>query len=145
MFLVDTNAISELRKGPKADPGVVRFLKSAEQQIFLPVQVIGELRQGIENLKHRGDLPQAERLQMWFEKVLDVFSPRILVFDLQCAAAWGALMGPSDQNPIDKQIAAIALVYDLSVVTRNTDHFAGTGARLLNPFLADAPPSQPAQ
>jgi hypothetical protein len=145
MFLVDTNAISELRKGPKADPGVAPFLKSAEQQIFLPVQVIGELRQGVENLKHRGDLQQAERLQTWFDKVVDVFALRILAFDLECATVWGALMGPSDQNPIDKQIAAITLVYDLVVVTRNTDHFASTGTRLLNPFLADAPPIQPAQ
>lgn len=107
--------------------------------------MIGELRQGIENLKHRGDLPQAERLQAWFDTVVDAFSLRILAFDLKCATVWGALMGPSDQNPIDKQIAAVALVYDLTVVTRNTDHFAGTGVRLLNPFLDSTPPLQPAQ
>jgi predicted nucleic acid-binding protein len=65
---------------------------------------------------------------------------RILNFDLACAALWGRLMGPSDQNPIDKQIAAIALHYDLTVVTRNVTHFAGTGVRLLNPFEADAGP-----
>jgi predicted nucleic acid-binding protein len=52
-------------------------------------------------------------------------------------------MGPSDQNPIDKQIAAIALHYDLTVVTRNTTHFQGTGVRLMNPFLADASPARP--
>jgi predicted nucleic acid-binding protein len=52
-------------------------------------------------------------------------------------------MSPNNQHPIDKQIAAIALVYDLTVVTRNTQDFAGTGARLLNPFqdVAIAPTS----
>lgn len=139
MFLVDTNVISELRKGSKADSGVVRLLSGAEREIFLPVQTIGELRQRVESLKHRGDYSQAERLETWFETVLETFSPRILAFDLRCAEIWGAFMGPSDQNPIDKQIAAIAQHYDLTVVTRNTTHFGGTGVRLLNPFAADAP------
>jgi predicted nucleic acid-binding protein len=141
MFLVDTNAISELRKGAKADPGVVSLLKRAEKEIFVPVQVLGELRYGIEKLKHRGDLPQARRLEEWFQSVLKVFGQRILGFDAACAQMWGILMGVNDQHPIDKQVAAIALVYDLTVVTRNTNDFAGTGARLLNPFLGAAPAS----
>jgi hypothetical protein len=47
---------------------------------------------------------------------------------------WGRLRVPNPENPLDKQIAATALIHDLTVVTRNTDHFAPTGARLLNPF-----------
>jgi hypothetical protein len=137
MFLVDTNAISELRKGAKADPGVVNLLRGAEEEIFLPVQVLGELRQGIENLRHRGDRLQAQRLEEWFQSVLKVFGQRILVFDSACAQIWGTLMSPNNHNPVDKQIASIALVYDLTVVTRNTGDFSGTGVRLLNPFLAD--------
>ena len=53
-------------------------------------------------------------------------------------------MGANEQHIVDKQIAAIALVYDLIVVTRNTNDFAGTGAQLLNPFFADAQPTQSA-
>ena len=49
-------------------------------------------------------------------------------------------MGINDQHIVDRQIAAIALTYDLTVVTRNTAHFADTGARTLNPFSADASP-----
>jgi predicted nucleic acid-binding protein len=142
MFLVDTNVLSERRKGPKADPGVVRFLDRTEHELFLPVQVIGELRSGIEGLRRRGDLPQALMLETWFQIVLDEFAPRILAFDLECAETWGILTGVNDQHIVDRQIAAIALVYDLTVVTRNTGHFAGTGVRLLNPFFTDAP-SQP--
>ncbi len=144
MYLVDTNAVSELRKGPKADRGVAHLLKIAEQEVFLPVQVIGELRQGVESLRHRRDFQQAQVLEVWLETVLDVFALRVLVFDAACAQTWGRLMGPSDQNPIDKQIAAIALVYDLTVVTRNESHFKSTGVRILNPFEADAPPTQSA-
>ena len=137
MFLADTNAISELRKGSKADSGVVTFFKQAEREMFLPVHLIGELRFGIERLKHKGDLPQAERLERWFQSILKNDAPRILAFDLECARMWGVLMGANDQHIVDRQIAAIALVYDLTVVTRNTAHCAGSGARLLNPFLGD--------
>ena len=93
MFLADTNAISELRKGAKGDPGVVNLFWGAGHEIFLPVQVIGELRFGIERLKHKGDLPQAQRLEEWLQPILERYAPRILAFDLQCAKKWGALMG----------------------------------------------------
>jgi hypothetical protein len=143
MFLLDTNVVSEARKGSKADPGVAGFIGRAEHELFLPVQVVGELQSGVEALRLRGDLPQALRLEAWFRLVLEEYSMRILPFDLQCGKIWGTLMGVNDQHIVDRQIAAIALVYDLTVVTRNTAHFASTGVRLLNPFLADAVPPQP--
>lgn len=143
MFLVDTNVLSERRKGRRANPGVVEFIDHSEHEIFLPVQVIGELFSGVEWLRRRGDLPQASTLETWLKLVLEKYSTRILTFDLECAKVWGALMGINDQHVFDRQIAAIALAYDLTVVTRNIDHFAGTGARTLNPFRADVTPGQP--
>jgi predicted nucleic acid-binding protein len=143
MFLLDTNVLSERRKGPKADPGVVDFIDRTEHEFFLPVQVVGELQSGVEALRLRGDLPQALRLETWFQHILQDYSLRILAFDMQCAKIWGTLMGMNDQHVVDRQIAAIALAYDLTVVTRNTAHFSGTGVRLLNPFLADASSSPP--
>ena len=137
MFLADTNVISERRKGRKADPGVVRFFETKDE-IYVPVQVIGELQAGVESLRQRGDHPQALRLQRWFQTVLEDYSQNIVDFDLACAKTWGILIGVNEQHQIDKQIAAIALVHDLTVVTRNTTHFAGTGVRLLNPFHADS-------
>lgn len=137
MFLVDTNIISELRKGAKADPGVRAFLKAGENDLFLPVQAVGELSFGVESLKRKGDLPQARRLQHWLDSVLETFEGRVLSFDQSCALTWGRLRSGNDQNLIDKQIAAMALIYDLTIVTRNTRHYDGTGARIVNPFFAD--------
>ena len=70
----------------------------------------------------------------WLDSVLADHGMRILEFDLECAQVWGKLMSPNPQHPVDKQIAAIALAYDLTVVTLNTADFERTGARLLNPF-----------
>jgi hypothetical protein len=47
---------------------------------------------------------------------------------------WGKLMSPHPQRPLDKQIAAIALIHDLTVITRNVDDFRGTGVSVENPF-----------
>jgi predicted nucleic acid-binding protein len=47
---------------------------------------------------------------------------------------WGKLRVPHAENPLDKQIAATALMYGLTVVTRNVSHFAPTGVAVLNPF-----------
>lgn len=134
LFLIDTDIISEIGKGPRADAGVIKFLRNPEHEIFMPSQVIGELRRGVENVLHKRDIAKAKRLQAWFESVFEEFSSRILAFDADCAVVWGRLAGPDEQNLIDKQIASIAILYDLTMVTRNTSHFKGSGVRLLNPF-----------
>ena len=135
MYLLDTNVISELRKGGRANPGVTAFFATlAPEDIYLSVLTIGEIRRGLENLRARGDREQAGRLEAWLDKIVTDFFDRILDFDLECAQVWGKLMAPHPQHPIDKQIAAIALIYDLTVVTRNTDDFVSSGVRSLNPF-----------
>jgi hypothetical protein len=135
MYLLDTNVISELRKGGRANPGVTAFFATlAPEDIYLSVVTIGEIRRGLENVRARGDREQAGRLETWLDRVVTDFSDRILDFDLECAQVWGKLMSPHPQHPIAKQIAAIALIYDLTVVTRNTDDFVSSGVRKLNPF-----------
>jgi hypothetical protein len=47
---------------------------------------------------------------------------------------WGRLSVPHHENMLDKQIAATALIHDLTVVTRNIDDFKAWGVRLCNPF-----------
>lgn len=135
MYLVDTNVISEARKGIKANPGVQKFFQTtAPEDIYLSAQTIGEIRRGLENIRHRGDLPQTRKLENWLELVVSEYADKILTFDEECAQVWGRLMSPHPEHPIDKQIAAIALIHDLAVVTRNVDDFRGTGVEIVNPF-----------
>lgn len=137
MFLVDTNVISEARKGRRADLGVVAFWAEAarnDSPIFLASVTIGELRRGVELIRHRGDQQQADLLEQWLEKVLLDYGDRFLSLDCDAAQLWGQLRVPNPQHAIDKQIAAIALLHDLTVVTRNTADFAGCGVDLLNPY-----------
>jgi len=137
VFLIDTNVISEARRGPRADFGVRDFFHATDaDETFLAAITLGELRRGIEKVRLLGDVPQARLLAQWLENVEQNFAGRILSFDADCAHVWGRLMTPHPQHPIDKQIAAIALIHDLTVVTRNAADFAGTGVKSLNPFSA---------
>lgn len=135
MYLVDTNVISEARKGKRANPGVLQFFRSTPPtERYLAVQTIGEIRRGIENIRRRDDLMQALKIEAWLDTVIDEYRTRILTFDIDCAQVWGRLTSPHENHPVDKQIAAIALIYGLQVVTRNIDDFAATGVEILNPF-----------
>jgi len=135
MYLVDTNVVSDARKGKRANPGVQKFFQTIDAaDLYLSAQTIGEIRRGLENIRHRGDLSQASKLEKWLDLVTADYADRILSFDEECAQVWGRLMSPHHEHPIDKQIAAIALIHDMIVVTRNVDDFRGTGARINNPF-----------
>ena len=90
----------------------------------------------MELIRHRGDHPQAKQLEQWLLEVLQTYGNRVLDLDGDAAQLWGRLRVPNPHNALDKQIAAIALLHDLTVVTRNTADFSGCGVRLLNPFQA---------
>ncbi len=137
MYLIDTNVISELRKKRKANPGVRSFFQDAETQslpLFLSVITIGELRRGVEKIRYRGDHIQANQLETWLTALAADYQEHILDFGRTEAQVWGKLRAPHHEHAIDKQIAATALCYDMTVVTRNTDDFKSTGVKLLNPF-----------
>ncbi len=137
MYLIDTNVVSEARKRDKANPGVVRFFDEArtnEDGIYVSVITIGEIRRGIELIRHRDDARQARRLETWLGLILKEYEEHILDFTYDEAQVWGRLRVPHPENAIDKQIAATALTHDLTLVTRNTNHFEGLAIRVLNPF-----------
>jgi predicted nucleic acid-binding protein len=137
MYLLDTNLISELRKRDRANPGVTRFFsRLAEQEApaYISVITIGELRRGVELIRWRGDQAQARALEAWLQSLLDDYADNMLDFGRDEAQVWGRLRVPQPENGLDKQIAATALTYDLTLVTRNVRDFAATGARLHNPF-----------
>ena len=137
MYLIDTNVISEARKKTKANKGVRAFFTQAvedETRMFISVVTVGELRRGVEMIRHRGDLRQANQLEKWLGALLFEYKDHILDINQDIAQLWGRLRVPHPENALDKQIAATALIYDLTVVTRNHKDFSKTGACLLNPF-----------
>jgi predicted nucleic acid-binding protein len=138
VYLIDTNVISELRKHERANPGVLRFFQQAIEQndkLYLSVITVGELRRGVELIHHRGDLQQAELLENWLVQLLRDFGAHLLDINADVAQLWGRLRVPHPENALDKLIAATALIYDLTLVTRNERDFDVPGLSVLNPFL----------
>lgn len=137
MYLLDTNVVSEIRKHTRVNAGVRDFFKrvAAEKTpVFLSVVTVGELRRGVELIRHRGDVPQAKQLEKWLQGLLRDYDDFILDVDADIAQLWGWLRVPHPENALDKLIAATALIHDLTVVTRNHGDFVQTGARVLDPF-----------
>ena len=137
MYLVDKDVVSNARRGRRANPGVRQFFRDATTQrisLFLSAVTIGELRQGVEAVRHRGDPTQATRLSRWLGAVSRDYADAILAFDEEIAQICGRLRVPHAENPLDKQLAATALMYGLTVVTRNVTHYEPTGVAILNPF-----------
>jgi predicted nucleic acid-binding protein len=137
MYLVDTNVISEVRKKSKANKGVRSFFKQAiedEARVFMSVVSVGELRRGVELIRYRGDTRQANQLEKWLVDLLIEYQDHILDINQDIAQLWGRLRVPHPENALDKQIAATALIYELTVVSRNHKDFVKTGVCVLNPF-----------
>lgn len=135
-WLVDTNVLSELRKGERAHVGVRAWFDAVQDdELHTSVLVLGELRRGIESLRRRDDA-SARRLELWLLQLVDSFGDRVLPVDAEVADRWGALNVPDPVPTVDGLLAATSLVHDLTLVTRNVRDVTRTGARILNPFDA---------
>jgi hypothetical protein len=132
-FLLDTNVVSEARR-PAGHPGVRAWLGSVPAaDLFVSVLVVGEIRRGVEQLRRR-DGPQAAVIEAWLLRLVADYRDRVLPVTAAVAAEWGRLNVPDRLPVVDGLLAATARVHGLVLVTRNTDDFARTGVRLLNPF-----------
>jgi hypothetical protein len=133
-YLVDTNVLSELRKGPRAHPAVREWFELLEpDEIFLSVIVLGEIRRGIESLRRR-DPRGAQSLDRWLKEIVASHEGRVLPVDARVAEEWGHLNVPNALPVVDGLLAATARAHGLTLVTRNVRDFLRTGAVLLNPF-----------
>ena len=136
-FLLDTNAVSEIRRG--RDPNVAAWAREARDvDLYLSVLTLGEIRKGIERLRGR-DAAQADMFGAWLADLRGRFAERILPIDALVAEEWGRLNAPGERATVDSLIAATARVHQLTVVTRNTADFDGCEVVLLNPWQPHRP------
>jgi toxin FitB len=133
-YLIDTNVLSEVRKGQRCDRNVAAWYRSvAHSDLYLSVIVTGELRRGVELLRHR-DPVQAGNLQNWLQTVDTQFGDRILPVDRVVADEWGRLAAIRTIPVADGLLAATARVHGMIFATRNQRDVAGLGVQLLDPF-----------
>ncbi|MGK2931465.1 MAG: type II toxin-antitoxin system VapC family toxin [Solirubrobacterales bacterium] len=133
-FLIDTNVISELRKGDRANRGVTTWFGEIEdEEIFLSVLTVGELRRGIESISRR-DSKAGSHLNQWLARLVMGFEGRIVPVDGTIAEEWGRMNVPDPLPVVDGLLAATAKIRGLTVATRNLKDVASTGIETVNPF-----------
>ena len=133
-FLLDTNVVSELRKGKRCHAGLARWYATLQDaDIFLSVLTLGEIRRGVERIRRR-DPASAGVLEDWLARLLREHAERVLPVDARVADEWGRLNVPDPLPAVDGLLAATARVHDLTLATRDFGGVARTGVRLVNPF-----------
>ena len=133
-YLIDTNIISEVRKGARCDARVSAWYASvADEELFLSTLFLGEIRKGVELARPR-DAGRALALERWLQEVETAFDGRVLGIDNAVSDRWGRMSAIRPLPAIDGLLAATALTHGLTLVTRNDRDVAGLGAMVFNPF-----------
>ncbi len=137
-WLIDTNVVSELRKGTRAAPGVLAWAQSVPPvACYLSRVSVAEIRFGILQVV---DVDFRAELEAWVrDGLLPWFGDRILEVDVSVLVRWRQLVWQGQRarytySQPDALLAATALVHELGVVTRNAEDFERAGVRLLNPW-----------
>jgi predicted nucleic acid-binding protein len=135
MYLIDTNVLSELRRRDRTDRAVASWADNVDPlDLFLSAITILEIEAGALMIQRR-DKAQGAVLRAWIDsKVLPAFAGRILAVDTMVAQRCAHLHVPNPRAERDALIAATALVYRLTMVTRNIADFQAMGVDLLNPW-----------
>ena len=131
MYLVDTNVLSEARRG-RAEAR--DWLRSVDpDQVFLSVVTLGEIMKGISQ-QTRTDATATAALHRWLEQLRVDHARRILPISDEVALAWGRIAAIRPQAMADALIAATAAVHRKTVVTRNVADFKDLGVPLIDPW-----------
>jgi predicted nucleic acid-binding protein len=133
-WLLDTNILSELRKGRRCHPRVAGWFATVDDRdLWLSAIGPGEIRRGIESIRRR-DPDRTAVLEAWLARLLRDYADRILPIDVPVAEEWGRLTALRSASAIDTLLAATARVHGLTLVTRNVRDVAWTGVACLDPF-----------
>jgi toxin FitB len=133
-YLIDTNIISEVRKGERCNANVAAWYSSLDDaEIYLSVLVLGEIRKGIERVRPH-DPARARALERWLSILRESFADRVLPVDRLVADEWGRMAAKLPLPAIDALLAATAKVHRMTLATRNLSDVADLGADVLNPF-----------
>jgi hypothetical protein len=131
LYLVDTNVVSEARRGSRQ---AVAWLRSIRPDaLYLSALTLGEIMRGVA-LKRKSDTETAARLTEWLERLRQDHADRILPVTDRIALEWGRIAALRPRGDIDGLIGATAIVHDLILVTRNVKDFEDTAVSLINPW-----------
>ncbi len=131
MYLVDTNVISEARRGTREAVSWLRSVKPST--IFLSVLTLGEIMKGIA-MKERTDRHAAGHLAEWLHGLRHDHADRILPITDTIAIEWGRIAALRPRGDVDGLIAATAIVHDLVLVTRNVADFGDLRVSIADPW-----------
>jgi predicted nucleic acid-binding protein len=131
MYLVDTNVLSEARRG--SSEARTWFRSVDPTTIYLSVVTLGEIMKGIA-LKLRADVRAAAALMAWLEQLRHDHNDRIFPVSDRIALEWGRLDAERPRGMADGLIAATAVVHTKIIVTRNAGDFSDTGIPVINPW-----------
>jgi len=136
-FLLDTNVVSELTK-LQPNEAVVRWFATAEEDdLFLSVITLAEVKYGLERLEAGA---RRTILEQWVTEYLEArFEGRILAVDERVAQAWAKIVVPSEKLGkrmaiMDAFQAATAEVNGLALVTRDEEDFSEFPGAIVNPW-----------
>jgi predicted nucleic acid-binding protein len=134
VYLVDTNVVSEGRRGSRQ---AVAWLRSVRpESVYLSALTLGEIMRGV-ILRSKSDPQTAARLTEWLEQLRLDHANRILPVTDRVALEWGRIVALKPRGDIDGLIAATAIVHDLILVTRNVRDFEDTAVSLINPWSSE--------
>lgn len=135
-YVLDTNVVSALRVRGR-NPTVEDWAASVPlTDQFVTATTVTEIERGV-IAKERTDARQGIILRRWFAKhVLPTFADRVLPFDLAAARILAAYRVAEHAPLDDALIAAVAQSAQMTVATRNTQHFKPLGVACFNPWEA---------
>jgi predicted nucleic acid-binding protein len=134
LYLVDTNVVSEARRGSRQ---AVAWLRSIRPDaMYLSALTLGEIMRGVA-LRRRSDPKTAARLTEWLERLRQDHANRILPVTDRIALEWGRIAALRPRGDIDGLIGATAIVHGLILVTRNVKDFEDMAISVLNPWSSE--------